>query len=104
MKITFESDGSIDDLLKLQSVLAGLINDLAPTDKAEKQVVDVYVPNLELSTRTMNALINSEINTLADLVSCTQTQLFAIPSIGSRSLKEIKASLALRGLKLKGQK
>jgi DNA-directed RNA polymerase subunit alpha len=57
---------------------------------------------LEFSTRTLKCLREGEIETIADLVNSTENTLMRIPSMGRKSINEIKEILERRGLALRG--
>lgn len=58
------------------------------------------IEDLELSVRAYNCLKSAGINTIAELVQKTETELLKTKNFGKRSLEEIKEVLAKLGLKL----
>lgn len=54
----------------------------------------------KLSKRTYNALLNDNINTIADLLPHSEADLLRLPNLGRRGINEIKATLASLGLQL----
>jgi DNA-directed RNA polymerase alpha subunit len=60
------------------------------------------IENLELTVRSTNCLKEENIHYIGDLVERNESNLLRIPKLGRKSLKEIKALLAERGLALKG--
>ena len=58
------------------------------------------VDELELTVRSANCLEAENIDLLGDLIQCTETDLLRTPNLGRKSLHEIKAALAQRGLML----
>lgn len=58
------------------------------------------VDDLELTVRSANCLKAENINFIGDLVQKTETELLKTPNLGKKSLTEIKAILAERGLSL----
>ena len=58
------------------------------------------VEDLELTVRAANCLKAENINTIADLVQRTESDLLKTPNLGKKSLTEIKNVLQTRDLKL----
>ena len=58
------------------------------------------VDDLELTVRSANCLKSENILYIGDLVRRTDAELLKAPNLGRKSLNEIKAVLATRGLKL----
>jgi DNA-directed RNA polymerase subunit alpha len=58
------------------------------------------VEDLELTVRAANCLKAENINTIADLVQRTESDLLKTPNLGKKSLTEIKNVLQARDLKL----
>jgi DNA-directed RNA polymerase subunit alpha len=58
------------------------------------------VDDLELTVRSANCLKAQNIRYLGDLVQLPESDLMRIPNLGRKSLNEIKAVLAERGLSL----
>jgi DNA-directed RNA polymerase subunit alpha len=58
------------------------------------------VEDLELTVRAANCLKAESINTIADLVQRSESDLLKTPNLGKKSLTEIKTVLAARGLHL----
>jgi len=57
--------------------------------------------HLNLTLRTMHALMMDNIYTVAQLTQCTEHHLLRIPNLGRKALNEIKDGLTAKGLKLK---
>jgi DNA-directed RNA polymerase subunit alpha len=53
------------------------------------------------SVRTMNALTNNDITTIAELVTRTESELLRMPNFGRKSLQEILDTLEQHGFHLK---
>ncbi|MEW6203047.1 MAG: DNA-directed RNA polymerase subunit alpha [bacterium] len=71
-------------------------------DKSKKdQNLKRMVDELDLSVRSYNCLKNADINTVEELVKCTESQLKGLRNFGDKSLREIKAKLSALGLSLK---
>ncbi len=58
------------------------------------------VDDLELDVRSSNCLRRAEIETIDQLILCTEDHLLNLPSFGKRSLASVKAGLASRNLSL----
>jgi hypothetical protein len=77
-------------------------------DKAARQerlspeyILSAAIEDLELSERARNPLRRTQINRVGDLVSKSEDDLLNITNFGEKSLAEVKAKLAERGLSLK---
>jgi DNA-directed RNA polymerase subunit alpha len=55
---------------------------------------------LNLSPRTLNALINAGVGSIEQLTKCTESMLSNFRGFGAKALDEVKATLANRGLTL----
>ncbi len=86
-----------------RGMLANLSKPAQPVEpaKLEENLPDVFDG---MSTRARNCLERKGILTIADLVKCTERELFLIRHLGKRYLAEIKALLHERGLSLMGEK
>jgi len=73
----------------------------AEEDSFESQVQKKKVEELELSTRTMNALTNAGIKTVGVLARKTEKRLRDVAGLGDKGLIEIKKALGNLGLTLK---
>ncbi|MCY3022055.1 MAG: tetratricopeptide repeat protein [Planctomycetota bacterium] len=69
------------------------------TDRLEA-VLRIPVNDFELSVRSRNCLAKMNVKTLADLVRKTEPELLAYKNFGETSLREIKALLESKGLRL----
>lgn len=65
-------------------------------------VKESYTPIeiLNLSPRTLNALINAGVGSIEQLTKCTESILSNFRGFGAKALDEVKATLATRGLAL----
>jgi DNA-directed RNA polymerase alpha subunit len=70
-------------------------------ERVHEVVVDDGIANLELTVRAENCLREAGVFTITQLVEYTVNNLFKLPNLGSKSLKEIIGKLEARGLKLK---
>jgi DNA-directed RNA polymerase alpha subunit len=81
----------------------------------ERSLRPAFVPNVEvddkfllesidalgLHIRTENCLLSENINTIQQLIETPALELFKIPNLGRKSLRDIKDCLADKGLELK---
>jgi len=61
--------------------------------------VEVFVDELRLPTRTINALKKAKVKTLDDLAKLTDEDLLKVRNLGEKSIKEIAKLLKKEGLK-----
>lgn len=77
---------------------------VVPSDEesAHVAVKESYTPIeiLNLSPRTLNALINAGVGSIEQLVKCTEMTLTNFRGFGAKALEEVKTTLATRGMKL----
>lgn len=114
LTITVETNGTIDpeQALRRASTLlheqiALFVDIRAPLVSAEKlnepEIDPKFmrpVEDLELTVRSANCLKAENIYYIGDLIQKTETELLKTPNLGKKSLNEIKAILADRGLSL----
>lgn len=69
---------------------------------AAAPIKESYTPIeiLNLSPRTLNALINAGVGSIEQLTKCTESILSNFRGFGAKALDEVKGTLATRGLKL----
>ena len=69
---------------------------------AAAPIKESYTPIeiLNLSPRTLNALINAGVGSIEQLTKCTESILSNFRGFGAKALEEVKDTLASRGLKL----
>ncbi len=65
------------------------------------QVLDSPIENLELSVRSYNCLKRQGIDTLEQLVECSENDLLNIRNFGAKSIQEVKDKLAELNLSLR---
>lgn len=61
-------------------------------------IYDIVIEDLDFTIRTYNGLKRNKINTIGDLVKCTDKQILSINGMGKRCISEIDAKLAEYGL------
>ena len=64
------------------------------------QVLEIPVTDFELSVRSRNCLRSMGLNTLGDLLRVTEQDLLRYKNFGETSLREVRAILAQKGLRL----
>lgn len=68
---------------------------------SEDEIKKTKVDDLELSSRTLNALLMAGIKTVAGIIRKTETDLLEIEGMGNKAVEEIKEAIAKLGLTLK---
>jgi DNA-directed RNA polymerase subunit alpha len=116
--IEIETDGSISPAESLASAgktLRNLVDLIASSDEAAPALelgdvgtavaaaseLDIRIEELGLTERSRNCLKRAGINTVAQLVNCTEQDLTSITNFGATSLKDVKDRLDERGLALR---
>jgi len=56
---------------------------------------------LDLSTRTLNGLLNAGIDTISQLIARSDIELLRLPAVGRIAIHEVKTKLAEYGLRLR---
>lgn len=67
----------------------------------EKETMKTRIEDLNLSTRTLNALANAKIRTVGGIARKTSEDLLGIEGMGDKGLQEIKRTLSNFGILLK---
>jgi DNA-directed RNA polymerase subunit alpha len=116
--IEIETDGSLTPREALASsgkTLRTLVDLIASFDEtapslelgdvgtavAAASELDIRIEELGLTERSRNCLKRAGINTVAQLVNCTEADLTSITNFGATSLKDVKDHLDERGLSLR---
>jgi DNA-directed RNA polymerase subunit alpha len=116
--INIETDGSLSPSEALASAgktLRNLVDLIASFDEAAPALelgdvgtavaaaseLDIRIEELGLTERSRNCLKRAGINTVAQLVNCTEMDLTSITNFGATSLKDVKERLDERGLALR---
>ena len=106
-KILHEQFGSLaGDLVELEKAAAEAVpaaetDAVEESDSFEEQVLKKHVEDLELSTRTLNALNNAGIKNVGMLAKKSEHKLREVEGLGDKGLVEIKRALGNLGLTLK---
>jgi DNA-directed RNA polymerase subunit alpha len=66
----------------------------------KNQLLETPISDFELSVRSRNCLKKMNIETVSDLLNITETELLSYKNFGETSLREIKAILETKGLRL----
>lgn len=77
-----------------------LVNDNSLETNQDVNLIPLDHDSLNFNIRTQNCLIAANINTLGELLKCSELDLFKIPNCGRKSLVEIKDVLHRLGYKL----
>lgn len=126
LRITVETDGTITPRRALEASIEIMVNQLksvigfvekaeaetdeasskgedkpAKKDLADNDFLKTRVENLDLSTRTNNALSNANIRTIGGLARKTEEDLLEIDGLGDKGIQEIKRALAQHDITLK---
>ena len=126
LRITVETDGTISPRRALEASIEIMVNQLksvigfvekeevavkevandakdapAKKDVADNEFLKTRVENLDLSTRTTNALANANIRTIGGLARKTEEDLLEIDGLGDKGIQEIKRALGAHDITLK---
>lgn len=116
LKIEIETDGTIipeEALSRASEILVkhfSLVSeDFTPVIEEKKKetktstvsFADTKVEDLKLSPRTINALVQNNVKTLAGILKKKEENLFEMKGMGDKGLKEIKKVLKKMNLELK---
>lgn len=71
-----------------------------PVPDKFQQILDTPITEFELSVRARNCLEKMNIKTLGDLTRVTEAQLLACKNFGETSLKELRAIMESKGLRI----
>jgi len=66
----------------------------------KSQILETPISDFELSVRSRNCLRKMNINTIDDLLNITEAELLSYKNFGETSLREIKAILDTKGMRL----
>ena len=69
--------------------------------KPEKELDQIGVEELKISTRTLNALLKNNVKTVAGILRKNEKSLLELEGMGGKGIKEIKKALKKLGLELK---
>jgi len=116
LTLDISTDGSIDTFESLKYASAQLRDFFAVLSEGEKVIreeseeeanetieptakknIEVYIEELNLPTRTVNAVKKHGVNTLEDLANLDEDQLLSIRNLGEKSIREIKKLLKKEG-------
>ena len=119
LRVSIETDGTLTPREALERSIAIMIqqlkaivgfkedepaleSDVAPEmSESQEDVMKTRIEELELSTRTANALTSASIRTVGGLVRKTGTDLLSIEGVGEKAVDEIRSALKRLGLGLK---
>lgn len=72
----------------------------APEEEKTEKALDEPIEELDLSVRSYNCLKRQGIDTLQELVACTEKDLLSVKNFGAKSIQEVKDKLKERDLVL----
>lgn len=125
LKLTIETDGTIAPRRALESSIEIMVNQLkavigfvekkevveeaeeelsekpAKKDAVDSEFLKTRIENLDLSTRTNNALAGANIRTVGGLTRKTEEDLLEIDGLGDKGIQEIKRALSVHSITLK---
>jgi len=126
LRISIETDGTISPRRALEASIEIMVNQLksvigfvekeeieakeiatetkevpAKKDAVDNDFLKTRVENLDLSTRTNNALSNANIRTIGGLARKTEEDLLEIDGLGDKGIQEIKRALSAHNITLK---
>jgi len=126
LHITIETDGSIaprealetsiNIMIKQLSAITGFQEEVVPEEEPEEEkeievekeapainadVLKTRIESLDLSSRTSNALLSSNIRTVGGLSRKKEEDLLDIEGLGNKGIQEIKRALSNFGITLK---
>lgn len=123
--ITIETDGTIAPRRALESSIEIMINQMKAVigfvekvevaevsegesdesssrkDTVDNELLKTRIEQLDLSTRTTNALSNANIRTVGGLARKTEEDLLEIDGLGDKGINEIKRALSAHSITLK---
>lgn len=126
LRMTIETDGtitprraleaSIEIMTKQLKAIIGFVEEVeeetpsqeeipserpAKKDAADNEFLKTRIEQLDLSTRTTNALTNANIRTVGGLARKTEEDLLEIDGLGDKGIQEIKRALSQHSIILK---
>lgn len=119
LRITIETDGTLTAREALERSISVMIQQLKSivgfkedepalessvepeASESQEDIMKTRIEELELSTRTANALTGASIRTVGGLVRKTGTDLLSIEGVGEKAVDEIRVALKHIGLGLK---
>ena len=95
-------------LTELLTLFVGLSKDVSTTtaqvdntEKAKNDAIDsMTIEELDLSVRSFNCLKRANINTVGELINCTEEDMMRVRNLGRKSLEEVINKLSSLGLSL----
>ena len=122
LKITIETDGTLTPkealeisieimILQLKAIIGfkeeivkeeeSEINETKESEEEIEDFLKTRVEDLELSSRTVNALSNANIRTVGGLARKKEEDIIGIDGLGAKGVDEIKSLLESKGINLK---
>ena len=99
--VDFKDPVEVEEKTEKKSAKAEEKEENADEDKDMSEVLKTRTDNLDLSTRTLNALTNANVRTLGGLARKRKEDLLEIEGMGEKGITEIKKVLSKFGLSMK---
>ncbi len=89
---------------EVQNAIAPVKKSAAKAEKeTTKEVNEIKIEDLKLSTRTINALTKNNVKTVGVIIRKNEKSLLELEGMGDKGIKEIKKSLKKLGLELRAE-
>ena len=100
----FNKEGILVEQDFMSNVDEILVKEKEEKEKEIEKAKETYTPIeiLNLSPRTLNALINGGIGSIEQLTKCTESKLSNLRGFGKKAMNEVKDALKVKGLNLFG--
>ena len=100
----FNKEGILVEQDFMSNVEEILVKEKEEKEKEIEKAKETYTPIeiLNLSPRTLNALINGGIGSIEQLTKCTESKLSNLRGFGKKAMNEVKDALKVKGLNLFG--
>lgn len=90
------------DRLVLNSFARGALVGVPVSSEVEPDLLAMSVYELAIPVRVQNVLVAYRIETVGQLVACSERELLRVPCIGKLALRQVRAVLGAIGLELRG--
>lgn len=100
----FNKDGILVEEEYMANIDEILVREKEEKEKEIEKAKETYTPIeiLNLSPRSLNALINGGIGSIEQLTKCTESKLSNLRGFGKKAMNEVKEALRTKGLSLFG--
>lgn len=90
------------DRLVLNSFARGALVGVPVSSEVEPDLLAMSVYELAMPVRVQNVLVADRIETVGQLVACSERELLRVPCIGKLALRQVRDALGAIGLELRG--